>query len=240
MTLGRLFHRTTAARPSGDAAPRPTAHATALPHRARDSMRVILATFNRDKVRELSALLAGRPVEVGGLFDLPGASAPAETGATALENALIKARYAHDLTGLTCIADDTALEVDALGGKPGIHAARLAGPGATYADNLRRLLEIMTGVEPARRTARFRSVCVACLADGGERHGEGVLEGRITESPRGAHGFGYDPVFEVHGLGRTLAELPGPEKNRLSHRARAVEALLAELRRVPKLGHHFE
>jgi XTP/dITP diphosphohydrolase len=203
-------------------------------------MRIILATFNRDKVRELSALLADRPVEVGGLFDLPGASAPAETGANALENARIKARYAHELTGLTCIADDTALEVDALGGKPGIHAARLAGPGATYADNLRRLLEIMTGVEPARRTARFRSVCVACLESGGERHGEGVLEGRITESPRGAHGFGYDPIFEVEGLGRTLAEMPAPEKNRLSHRARAVEALFAELRRVPKLGHHFE
>jgi XTP/dITP diphosphohydrolase len=203
-------------------------------------MRIILATFNRDKVRELSALLAGRPIEVGGLFDLPGASAPAETGATALDNALIKARYAHRLTGLTCLADDTALEVDALGGKPGIYAARLAGPGATYADNLRRLLEILTGVEPTRRTARFRSVCVACLENGDEIHGEGVLEGRITESPRGAHGFGYDPVFEVDGLGRTLAELSAVEKNRVSHRARAVEALLAGLRRVPKLGHHFE
>jgi XTP/dITP diphosphohydrolase len=145
------------------------------------------------------------------------------------ENALAKARAAHDLTRLTAIADDTALEVDCLGGKPGIYAARFAGPGASYADNVRRLLVVMEGVEPARRTARFRTAVAACLPDGRERVAEGVLEGRITETPRGAQGFGYDPVFEVDALGKTLAELTHAEKNRISHRAKALRAVIGQL-----------
>ncbi len=192
-------------------------------------MHFVLATFNRDKLRELSALLGLPGITLTALCDEPGATAPEETGATLRENALIKARSALRLTGLPVIADDTGLEVDALGGRPGVHASRFAGQGATYADNVRKLLAEMQGVGPARRTARFRCACVACLPDGRELVADGVLEGRIIGAPRGANGFGYDPVFEVEGLGRTLAELSDAEKNALSHRARAVHALAALL-----------
>jgi XTP/dITP diphosphohydrolase len=200
-------------------------------------MEFVLATFNRDKVRELSALLGLPGVTLAALADWPGASAPAEDGATLLENALIKARAALARTGRPALADDTGLEVDALDGRPGLHAARFAGPGATYAANRCRLLGELGRVEPARRTARFRCVCVACLPDGREFSAEGVLEGRITDTPRGANGFGYDPLFEVEDSGRTMAELSDAEKNAISHRARAVRALAARLAvALPELG----
>ena len=189
--------------------------------------KLVLATFNRDKVRELRQLIGVLPVEVIGLYEIPGANAAAESGHTVRENALLKARAAYDLTGLSTIADDTSLEVDALGGKPGIYAARFAGPGATYSDNVRRLLEVMDGREP--RTARFRTCCVACLTDGREIDAEGVLEGRILAGPRGQEGFGYDPIFEVEGTGRTLAEMTAAEKNAISHRAKAMKLLLAKM-----------
>ncbi len=192
-------------------------------------LHVVVATFNPDKARELEELLHLDGATFTCLRDVPGATAPEEVGGTLAENALIKARAAFRLTGATCLADDTGLEVDALDGRPGVHASRFAGPGATYADHVRKLLAELRGVEPARRTARFRCACVACLPDGRELLAEGVLEGRIIESPRGANGFGYDPVFEVEGVGRTLAELPDAEKNALSHRARAVRALAAKL-----------
>jgi XTP/dITP diphosphohydrolase len=189
----------------------------------------VLATFNHDKLRELSALLGLPGVTLTALCDEPGATAPAETGGTLRENALLKARAALALTGKPAIADDTGLEVDALGGRPGIHAARFAGPGATYSANVAKLLGELRGVEAKRRSARFRCACVACLPDGRELVGEGVLEGRITLAPRGENGFGYDPVFEIAGLGRTMAELSEQEKNSLSHRSRAVRALAAQL-----------
>lgn len=200
-------------------------------------MDFVLATFNRDKLRELEALLGLPGVVLHALADVPGAVAPAEDGATLRENALTKARAALALTGRPAIADDTGLEVDALGGRPGLHAARYAGPRATYAENRAKLLAELDGVAPARRTARFRCACVACLPDGRELVAEGVLEGRITAAPRGGHGFGYDSLFEVAGLGRTMAELAEAEKNALSHRALAVRALAAELARaLPALG----
>jgi XTP/dITP diphosphohydrolase len=192
--------------------------------------RIVLATFNRDKVRELRELLANRDVDVVGFYDIPGARAAPEAGRTIQENALAKARAAYDLTGSTSIADDTALEVDVLGGRPGIYAARFAGPGASYNDNLRRLLEILEGHALAARTARFRTACVACLVDGREVSAEGVLEGRITLAPRGTNGFGYDPVFEVGTTGRTLAEMSAAEKNSVSHRAKAIHALILKMR----------
>ena len=195
-------------------------------------MRIVIATFNPDKVRELERLLDLPGVTLESLREFPGAVAPEESGSTLLENARIKARAAHALTGLVSIADDTGLEVDALDGRPGIHAARFAGPAATYADNVQRLLAELSGVEPARRTARFRTVCAAVLGPRDELDAEGVLEGVITTAPRGANGFGYDPVFEVSevgALGRTLAELDGGEKNTTSHRARAVQALAEKL-----------
>jgi XTP/dITP diphosphohydrolase len=197
----------------------------------------VLATFNRDKLRELSALLGLPGVALRALCDVPGAFAPEETGVTLRENALLKARAALALTGRPAIADDTGLEVDALGGRPGIHAARYAGPEASYADNRARLLAELDGVEPARRTARFRCACVACLPDGRELVAEGVLEGRITLAPRGESGFGYDSLFEVGDCGRTMAELAETEKNALSHRALAVHALAAQLAQaLPGLG----
>jgi XTP/dITP diphosphohydrolase len=188
-----------------------------------------VATFNRDKGRELLAMLAPAGFRLRPAYEIPGAVAPEESGTTLLENARIKARALTDQVGIPAIADDTGLSVDALDGAPGIFAARFAGQGATYADNIRLMLERLEGVVLARRTARFRTVCVACFPDGREVVGEGVLEGRIAMSSRGTNGFGYDPVFEVEGLGRTLAELSAAEKDRLSHRARAVAALLRRL-----------
>ena len=196
------------------------------------AVRLVVASMNPHKRDELAALLRLDGVELVGLAGFAGATAPVEDGATLIENARIKARAAVRLTGLPAIADDTGLEVDALDGRPGVHAARYAGPGATYADNVAKLLAELRGIPPERRTARFRTVCVACGPDGGEAVGEGVLEGRITDVPRGGFGFGYDPVFEVQEPGagaRTLAELPADEKNASSHRARAVRDVTAPL-----------
>jgi len=194
-------------------------------------VKFILATFNRDKAAELHALLALPDLELVPLADWPGAAAPAESGATLLENARIKARAAVALTGLPAIADDTGLEVDALHGAPGVHAARYAGPQATYADNVAKLLRELAGVAPEQRTARFRTVCFAAWPDGTEMSADGALEGTITDSPRGANGFGYDPVFVPKGETRTVAELTDAEKNAISHRARAVRMLRTLLQR---------
>ncbi len=199
-------------------------------------MEFVLATFNRDKARELEALLGLPGLALIPLRDVPGATAPEETGSTLLENARLKAHAARDLAGRPSIADDTGLEVDALGGRPGIHAARYAGPGATYESNRARLLAELEGVPDAARSARFRCACVACLEDGREIATEGVLEGRIGRVPRGGNGFGYDPIFVLPD-GRTLAELTDREKNAISHRAVAVHALAARLAaEVPGLG----
>jgi XTP/dITP diphosphohydrolase len=190
----------------------------------------VVATLNPDKLREIEALLPRDLAEFVGLGEFSGATAPPEDGDTLEENALAKARAAVAFTGLPAIADDTGLEVDALGGEPGVRSARYAGEGAGYAANVRKLLERMAGIETARRAARFRTVCVACFPDRPPIVAEGVLEGRITEAPRGSQGFGYDPVFEVASTGRTLAELPFEEKNALSHRAAAIRNLVRKLR----------
>ena len=186
---------------------------------------LVLATFNPGKARELAALLAAPGRRLRGLYEFADTAPPEETGTSLLENARLKARAALRATGLAAIGDDTGLEVDALDGAPGLRSARFAGERASDADNVALLLERMKDVPPGRRAARFRTVCVACFPDGSERVEEGVLEGVITTAPRGTHGFGYDPVFEVEGLGRTLAELDGAAKNGLSHRARAARAL---------------
>ena len=193
-------------------------------------MRFVVATLNPDKLLELRALLPRDLAELVGLGELRGASAPPEDGDTLEENARIKARAALAFSGLPAIADDTGLEVEALGGEPGVRSARYAGEGAGYEANVRKLLAELAGVEPARRSARFRTVCVACFPDRPPIVAEGVLAGRITCEPRGAQGFGYDPVFEVAGTGRTLAELPFEEKNAISHRAAAIANLVARLR----------
>ena len=197
-------------------------------------VRLVLASMNPDKLRELRALMDGTGLDLVSLSDVPGAVAPEETGATLVENARLKAQAAVALSGLPALADDTGLEVDALGGRPGVRSARFAGPRATDADNIGRLLEELRGVPHERRTARFRTVCLVLDPEGGEVAGEGVLEGRIASAPRGRAGFGYDPVFEVAGFGRTLAELDPDEKNRHSHRALAARNLLTALGRTPR------
>jgi XTP/dITP diphosphohydrolase len=195
-------------------------------------VKFVVATFNRDKAAELHALLALPDVELVPLADWPGAVAPEETGDTLLANARIKARAAAALTRLPAIADDTGLEVDALKGAPGVHAARYAGPAASYADNVSKLLRELADVPTERRTARFRTVCVAAWPDGTEMSADGVLPGTITDAPRGTNGFGYDPVFVPKGETRTYAELSDEEKNAISHRARAVRMLRRLIERV--------
>lgn len=192
----------------------------------------VVATFNRDKAAELHALLALPGVTLVTLADWPGATPPEETGTTLLENARIKAYAAAKLTGLPAIADDTGLEVDALGGAPGVQAARYSGPDATYASNVAKLLRELEGVPAEKRAARFRTVCVAAWPDGRELSADGSLEGVIAEAPRGANGFGYDPVFVPAGESRTYAELTDAEKNAISHRGRAARALGEMLARI--------
>ncbi|HTK32382.1 MAG TPA: RdgB/HAM1 family non-canonical purine NTP pyrophosphatase [Candidatus Saccharimonadaceae bacterium] len=192
-------------------------------------MHYTLATFNRDKLREFKRLFEGSDIELTGIADYPGASVPAETGATLLENAELKAKAAVQVSRFASIADDTGLEIDALHGRPGVRTSRYAGPSARDQDNVEAVLEQMKAVPLEKRTARFRTVLVAAFPRGPEIVAEGVLEGRITLEPRGSNGFGYDPVFELPDLGRTLAELTLEEKNRLSHRGRAVQRLIASL-----------
>jgi len=191
---------------------------------------LLLATSNRGKLAELRSLLTDLPVEITSLAHaLPGRAQAVEDGATFRENALIKARAAASATMLVTLAEDAGLEVDALGGRPGVRSARFSGEGATDAENNAALLKALEEVEDDQRAARFR--CVMVLIDpwgeGAAREHvvEGTCEGVIARAPRGGGGFGYDPLFLVDGVGRTMAELSDEEKNRLSHRARAIAAL---------------
>jgi XTP/dITP diphosphohydrolase len=186
--------------------------------------RLLLATNNAGKVRELRDLLAGIPFDLVTPADLGLGVHVEETGRTYEENALQKARAYARAAGIPALADDSGLEVDALDGRPGIHSARYVGQAATDGDRIGALLAELRGVPPERRTARFRAVIVVASPEGRHWTAEGTVEGVITEAPRGSGGFGYDPVFYLPELGRTMAELRPEEKNRLSHRARAVEA----------------
>ncbi|MCP9456085.1 MAG: XTP/dITP diphosphatase [Nitrospira sp.] len=182
---------------------------------------LVLATRNRDKVRELTALLSGLACWIRTLDDFPQAPDIVEDGATCEANAIKKAREIARATGRYAVADDTGLEVDALDGRPGAYAARYAGLGATYEDNCRKLLEELDGIPWERRTARFVTVAALASPWGEIKTARGVLEGTITDRCRGERGFGYDPVFYVPELGKTLAELTPEEKNQISHRAKA-------------------
>jgi len=192
--------------------------------------RVVLASANAGKLRELNALLApvGMDVVPQSQFAIEAAE---ETGETFIENAIIKARHAARLCALPAIADDSGLIVDALDGAPGVRSARYAGVGASDEENLRLLLDNMRGIPDARRGASF--VCVMVYMrdphDACPRVGEGLWRGRITHAPRGDGGFGYDPVFFVEERGCTSAELAPADKNSISHRATAMRALLADL-----------
>ncbi len=187
-------------------------------------MRLVLATANPDKAVEIAALLPGFEV-VSRPPELPDVD---ETADTLEGNARLKAVAVAEVTGEVAVADDTGLEVPALGGRPGVRAARYAGPGATYADNVAKLLAELEGV--ADRRARFRTVALARFPDGREVVAEGTVAGSIAGRPRGTNGFGYDPVFVPDdGDGRTFAEMTRAEKEAVSHRGRAFRALLDRL-----------
>jgi len=181
----------------------------------------VLATRNPDKRGELHALLGDLGIKIRTLADFPDAPEVVEDGDTCRANAVKKAVAIARHTGLPAVADDTGLEVEALGGRPGVHAARYAGERATYEDNWRKLIRELDGVPRQRRRARFITVAAVAMPSGKVEVAEGMLEGVIAEAPAGTLGFGYDPIFVVPQLGKTLAQLAPGEKNRISHRARA-------------------
>jgi XTP/dITP diphosphohydrolase len=194
---------------------------------------LLVATNNPGKVREFQALLAGLALEItfpaqeGLILEVE------ESGDTFEENARIKAAVYAQASGLPTLADDSGLEVEALGGAPGVRSARYAGAEADDADRYRKLLAALEHVPAGQRSARFRCTVALALPDGTIHTADGICEGEIGFAPRGQHGFGYDPVFVVAGCaGQTMAELPEDEKNRISHRARAVMALRPVLARV--------
>jgi len=193
-------------------------------------VRVVLATGNPGKLREMREILAPWHVDVVPLSDFTRDVA-AETGLSFIENAILKARFAAQATGLPAIADDSGLEVDALHGAPGIYSARYAGEGADYAANNARLLRELSGVPDERRSARYRCA-MAYLRwplDPAPTVRQASWEGRIAQAPVGSGGFGYDPLFLVGGGGRTAAELDSARKNRMSHRGQALRALVSAL-----------
>lgn len=210
-------------------------------------MDIVLATRNRDKIKEIEAIMAPIEVTLVRLDDFPAVPEVVEDGATLEENALKKARVVREHTGCCALADDTGLEVAALGGAPGVYSSRYAGENVTYDDNNTKLLRELEGVPSAKRTARFRCVMALALVNDVaemlytrvkesaesnmariEAGGvdalvtEGILDGSIAPDKRGTHGFGFDPLFEVPGLKKTLAELEPAKKNRISHRYRAL------------------
>ncbi len=190
---------------------------------------LIVATENPHKLEEYAALLRDVPATLSGLSGRD-IRLPEETGETFVDNALLKARYCAREAGSCSLADDSGIEVDALGGEPGVRSSRWAGPGRSDADRVRLLLERVDGVPEAERTARFRCALAVVTPDGRERVWEGTLEGKLASVPTGNEGFGYDPVMYLPELGLTVAELPPERKNEISHRARAVQAALPWLR----------
>jgi XTP/dITP diphosphohydrolase len=185
--------------------------------------RLLVATTNPGKRREIDEILHGAPVTLVGLDRFPGIPDPDETGTTFAENARLKALYYAAATGLPAVADDSGLEIDALGGQPGVHSARWHG--SDYAVKFRKIHELLDAQGLATSAARF--VCHVALAQDGliRFEADGVVEGEITREPRGAHGFGYDPIFFYPPLGVTLAEIPHTRKRVVSHRGKAFDAL---------------
>ncbi len=191
---------------------------------------IIIGTRNAHKIEEINDKLRGLPLEFKGLDAYPDAPEIVENGETLLENAIKKAGELARATGEWVMADDSGLEVDALGGAPGVLSARYAGVHGDYEGNNRKLLREMAGIPTGKRTARFR--CIIALAKPGGEIAftvEGTVEGLIAEEPKGKHGFGYDPVFYLPDRGCTVAELTLEEKNQISHRARAVNAFRKRL-----------
>lgn len=194
-------------------------------------LRLLLATRNADKIKEIAAAIQGLPFELVPASEYKGLPEIDEDQDTLQANALKKAMTLSRLAGLIALADDTGLEVDALGGAPGVYSSRYSGPNATYDDNVNKLLQVMQGVPPDQRSARFR--CVIAIAR--QEHYttvEGVCEGMIATERHGTEGFGYDPVFWVPSLGKTFAELSLEEKNRISHRGLALQRARTILQKI--------
>jgi len=184
-------------------------------------LKIVLATHNIGKMEEMSAILGHLPVQILTLDSFPEIGDIPETGETLKENAFIKAETVHKLTGLASLADDTGLEVDALGGAPGVYSARYAGKNATFDDNCMKMLKELEGIPMGERTARFRTV-ISFVRSEEKLWTEGVVEGVILDRKQGDGGFGYDPIFYYPNLKKTFAELQKGEKNNISHRGKAL------------------
>lgn len=183
---------------------------------------LIIATNNRDKLKEIEQILKDSGIKIlsaANFNDFPNVE---ETGDTLKANALLKAQAVWDKYHLPCVADDTGLEVDCLNGEPGVYSSRYAGENATYDDNCRKLLSMIAIEPPENRSARFRTVVAFIDGDGTAHFADGVVEGVIIDEKRGDNGFGYDPIFLLPKLGKTMAELPSAEKNKISHRHNAL------------------
>ena len=183
--------------------------------------KIVLATHNLHKQKEMNSILSSLGILIVGLDDFPQIGEIEETGATLLENAFIKAHAVHQLTGLPAIADDTGLEVDALDGAPGVYSARYAGRSPTFKENCDKLLFELKKCADQNRDAKFRTVIVFVDKEM-KLQSEGVVKGVIVKKPRGIDGFGYDPIFKPNSYDSTFAEMEMEEKNRISHRAKAL------------------
>ncbi|MFN3505546.1 MAG: XTP/dITP diphosphatase [Caldimicrobium sp.] len=192
---------------------------------------LLIATTNPGKIREISESLSDLNFEIKSLKDFPEITPPEETGLTFFQNALLKAKYYAEKTGFMTLADDSGLEVEALGGKPGIYSSRFAGEKATDEDNIKKLLALMKEIPEEKRTARFVCAIVCYHPSGQYIYAEGIWEGKIAFTPRGNLGFGYDPIFLVKEFNyeKTAAELPLEIKNKLSHRGKAISELKNKL-----------
>ncbi|HTG46247.1 MAG TPA: RdgB/HAM1 family non-canonical purine NTP pyrophosphatase [Actinomycetota bacterium] len=200
--------------------------------------RIAIATRNPHKLRELARICSDWPVAWVTVHTADPASFPEveETGDTYRDNALLKARAVAVALGLPAIADDSGIEVDALGGRPGVRSARYAGDGATDERNLQELIRAVRGIPASGRIARYRCSAVLARPDGTEVDAEASCEGTLRKEPRGERGFGYDPIFEPIGWDRTMAELTDEEKDRISHRGKAFRALRSLLDADPAAG----
>lgn len=191
-------------------------------------MDVVIASKNEGKVKEIQAAFQSLPLRLLSLNDFEHAPDAVEDGLTFMDNALIKARHYAKYTGKACLADDSGLEVDALGGAPGVYSARYAGPNATDAENNAKLLKALAG-QKGKRAARFRCSLAFFDPSGQTITADGCLDGEILDAPRGGGGFGYDPLFYLGKLQKTMAELTIDEKNQISHRGLALEAMAEKL-----------
>ncbi len=187
--------------------------------------KLILATNNRDKIEEIKNILKDVDLEILSAADFDDFPEIEETGKTLKENAILKAETIRDRYRLPCLADDTGLEIDCLDGAPGIYSSRFAGERCSYEDNYEKLLAMLEGVSSEKRTARFKTVISFVDIDGKIHTVEGALKGIIGIEPKGTFGFGYDPVFVAAGMKHTLAELTPEEKNKISHRSRALAGI---------------